>query len=184
MFIYNIFTIIKAVINRAHCSSILLISLSQISLSSHILYSGLTALTMLKPSTPLKPHYPVPLSLCCWTLAWCFAAPLQALSLVSTTIGRWWTPESLAILPVSQWYGSLAIRSLPRYDMAPSPSTHCLAVTWLPRHPLTASLWHGSLAIRWSLAVSLYCRSVSLRRLPGTRTAWVDFPFAAGHWFI
>jgi hypothetical protein len=133
MFIYNTFTIIKAVINRAHCSSILLISFSQISLSPHILYFGLTVLTKLEPSTPLKLHYPIPLS---WTLARCFAAPLQALSLVSTRIGRWWTPESLAILPLS------------RHDMAPSPSAHCFAVTWLPRPPLTASPWHGTLAIR------------------------------------
>jgi hypothetical protein len=152
MFIYTTFTTIKAVIIRTHCSRILLITLSQISLFSHILYFGRIVLTTLEPSTTLKPHYPVPLSLCRWTLARCFAAPQQALSLMSARIGRWWTPESLAILP-------------------------CLAVTWLPRQPLTASPWHGS-AIRWSLAASLYCRFVSLRRLPVRWTPWVDSPFA------
>jgi hypothetical protein len=113
IFIYTSFTIITAVINRAHCSRILLISLSQISLSSHILYFGHIALTVLEPSTSLKPHYPVPLSVCRLKIARCFAAPLQTLPLVSTGIGRWWTPESLVI------------RSLPRRDMAPSPSAHC-----------------------------------------------------------
>jgi hypothetical protein len=144
MFIYTTFTVIKAVIHRAHCSRILLISLSQISLFSHILYFRLIALTTLEPSTSLKLHYAVPLLLCRWTFTWCFAAPLQALSLVSSRTSRWWTPESHAI------------SSLPHHDMAPSPSTHCFAVTWLHRRPLTASLWHGSIAIR-----SLRCRDIA-----------------------
>jgi hypothetical protein len=170
MFIYNTFTIIKTVINRAHCNRILQIRLSQISLSSHILYLGMTALTALEPSIPIKPHYPVPLSLCRWTLA----APLQPLSPVSTTIVRWWSPGSLTLLPLcrrdmapsssahclvvillsrdpltaSPWLGSLAIRTLPRCDLALSPSAHCLDVTWLPRLPHTASPWLGYVAIR------------------------------------
>jgi hypothetical protein len=39
---------------------------------------------------------------------------------------------------VSPWYGSITIHSLSHRDMAPSPSAHCLAVTWLPHHLLTA----------------------------------------------
>jgi hypothetical protein len=52
-------------------------------------------------------------------------------SLVNTRIPRY--PPT-----ASPCHGSLAIRPLPRRDMAPSPSAHCLALTWLPRHPLVA----------------------------------------------
>jgi len=148
------------------------------------------------------------LSLCRWRLARCFAAPLQALSLVSTRIDRWWTPESLAILPLSRrGMASTPFTGRQLYcrendfiaihcGVAPSPSTHCLTVERLHCHLLSRcektpsvsacslSLWDESprvdhpwvncSAICWSLAVSLYYRSVSTRRPPEGRTPWVD----------
>jgi hypothetical protein len=80
-------------------------------------------------------------------------------------IGRWWTPESLAILPLS------------RHDMTPSPSTHCLTMTWLPHHPLTAIAvgWvpTGRLPMSKLLRYPLVacCIAVLSLRLP-TKTPW------------
>jgi hypothetical protein len=126
---------------------------------SYIFTSSGSAMTPLEPSTSLRPHQPVPLPLCRRTLVRWFAAPLQALSLVSTRIGRWWTPESLVILPLS------------RRGMASSPSAgrqlyrrendsiliRCLAVGWLARHPLTASPWKDFIAIRCCTVTWLPC---------------------------
>jgi hypothetical protein len=130
--------------NTKHCSENFNNYSVQISLFSYI------HLTPLKPSTSLTPHQPFPLSLCCWKPARFFTALLQALSLVSTRIGRWWTPESLAILPLSHC------------GMAPSPSAgrqlyrcendstaiRCLTVGWLPCYLLTTSPWKDFLTIR------------------------------------
>jgi hypothetical protein len=152
MFIYTTDTIIKALTNTKHCSRNFKNYSVQISLFVYIHFFGLSALTTLEPSTSLTPHQPVPLSLCHWILSRCFAAPLQALSLVSTRIGRWWTPESLAIRwtrAVSLWEwlhrhllwcGFLAIRSLPRHGKTPSPSV--------------VSLWEDFLSLR-SVAIAV-----------------------------
>jgi hypothetical protein len=99
--------------NTKHCNQNFNNYSVQISVYLYINFFRLTALTILEPSTLLTLHQPVPLSLYRWTLAWYFTAALQALSLVSTRIGRWWTPVSLSILSLA-WRG-----------MAPSPSAGC-----------------------------------------------------------
>jgi hypothetical protein len=159
MFIYTIFTVIKAVINTAHCSRILATSLSQMSVLTY---------PVLRAHNPdyARTQHPTPTALSSSTFILSLntrpklrrsttsSVPCEHRdrSLVNTGIPRY--PPA-----VSPWHGSIAIRSLlavtwlPRHpltasrDMDPLPSAHCLAVTWLPRHPLTASLWHGSLTI-------------------------------------
>jgi len=135
--------------NTKHCSQNFKNYSVQISVYLYINFFGLTALTTLKPITSLTLHQPVPLSLCCWTLARCFAAALQALSLLSTKIGRWWTPVSLAILPLSrcgmapspsagcQLYRRENDSITIHCGVASSPSAHCLAVERLHRHRLS-----------------------------------------------
>ena len=136
-------------------------------------FFGPIALTPLEPSTLLTPHCPVTPSLCRRTLDRGFAAPLQALSLVSTGIHtiRWtlaispWV-DSIIIrwtLAVSPWDGSLAILSLSRRGMAPPPTARSLAVRWLPRHSLVVSPWKDSIAIRCLLAESPWADSLASR---------------------
>jgi hypothetical protein len=146
MFIYTTFTITKAEINRAHCSRILLISLSQISLFLHILYLRPIARTQYLTQTALSSSTftlshspdasPLHYKLCHLWAQVLVAGEHQNPSLSSRCLAVIWLPRHP--LTASLWHGSLAIRSLPHRDMAPSPSAHCLAMTWLPRHPLVA----------------------------------------------
>jgi len=140
----------EALTNTKHCSQNFNNYSVQISL---FLYSQYFGLGPDAARTQYLTHTAPNSSLSLWRrkLPRCFAAPLQALSLVSTRIGRWWTPESLAILPLS------------RRGMAPSPSAgrqlyrrendsiaiRCLAVGCPPRHPFTASHWKDFYAIRF-----------------------------------
>ena len=137
----------EALTNTKHCSQNFNNYSVQISL---FLYSQYFGLGPDAARTQYLTHTAPNSSLSLWRrkLPRCFAAPLQALSLVSTRIGRWWTPESLAILPLS------------RRGMAPSPSA--------------VAVWQGSLAIRWTPAVSLYYRPVSARRTHEGWIPWVD----------
>jgi len=98
----------------------------------------LITLTPLEPSTSHTPHYAVPPSFCRRTLARCFAAPLQALSPVSTRIlSISWTPPY-------------------RHEMAPSPSARCLVVERRHCHPLFAHY----VTVRETPSLSARCLAV------------------------
>jgi hypothetical protein len=139
MFIYTTDTIIKALTNTKHCSRNFKNYSIQISLFVYIHFFGLSALTMLEPSTsPTSSTFTLSLNthpMLRRSTTSPVACEHKNRSLVNTGIPR--HPLDASCITVR---------------MTPSPS----AVLWLPRHPLTALPWKDSIAIR----------CLAVRRLP------------------
>ena len=100
----------------------------------------------------------------------------------STTSSFAWEPKN-PHYPHERTPSLSADRSLSRQDVALLPSACCLAVGWLPHHPLAVLPWKDLITTRCSSAVSPWGNSLTIRSpsrceaAPSRETAlWVDCP--------